>query len=144
MARTGQPSVRLMWLGVVSCQVSGAWYFSEAVLRKWALSSLLQPGSSIKKMYPYLPTFSPTTQNIFLALLENKNFFCPIFIRKSWFFHNAIINFFFPTYLPNQKIQGRGTANNRFLRMAQTQSWYDSNIGESDVKPKQTTTTSIL
>ena len=26
-ARTGRPSVRIMWLGVVSCQVSGAWYF---------------------------------------------------------------------------------------------------------------------
>ena len=24
-------SVRIMWLGVVSCQVSGVWYFSEAI-----------------------------------------------------------------------------------------------------------------
>ena len=30
-ARTGRTSVRIMWLGVVSCQVSGA-YFSEAAL----------------------------------------------------------------------------------------------------------------
>ena len=29
-ARTGHLSVRIMWLGVVSCQVSWAWYFSEA------------------------------------------------------------------------------------------------------------------
>ena len=39
----GRPSVRIMWLGLVPCQVSVAWYFSEAALYKWALSSLLQP-----------------------------------------------------------------------------------------------------
>ena len=33
-ARTGRPSIRIMWLDVVSCQVSGAWYFSEAVLKR--------------------------------------------------------------------------------------------------------------
>ena len=30
--RTGWPSVGIMWLGVVSCQVSGTWFFSEAAL----------------------------------------------------------------------------------------------------------------
>ena len=28
--RTGQLSVSIMWLGGISCQVSGMWYFSEA------------------------------------------------------------------------------------------------------------------
>ena len=32
VVRTGRPSVRIMWLGVLSCQVSGTWYFSEAAL----------------------------------------------------------------------------------------------------------------
>ena len=41
-ARTGRPSVRLMWLDEVSYQVSGAWYFSEAALSRWALNSLSQ------------------------------------------------------------------------------------------------------
>ena len=31
-ATTGRSSVGIMWLGVVSCQVAGAWYFSEAAL----------------------------------------------------------------------------------------------------------------
>ena len=46
-ARTGRPSVRIIILGVVSCQVSGAWYFSEAALEKWALSSLSQPDTVV-------------------------------------------------------------------------------------------------
>ena len=36
-----------MWLGVVSCKVYGAWYFSEAALLKWALSSLSQPDTVV-------------------------------------------------------------------------------------------------
>ena len=31
-SRTGRPSVRIMWMSGVSCQVSGTWYFSEAAL----------------------------------------------------------------------------------------------------------------
>ena len=34
--RTGRPSVRMMGLGVVLCQVSGAWYFSEAHMQDWS------------------------------------------------------------------------------------------------------------
>ena len=39
--------VRIMWLGVASCQVSGAWYFSDATHEKWALSSLSQPDTVV-------------------------------------------------------------------------------------------------
>ena len=56
----------------------------------------------------------------FLALLENKTCFGPIFIRKSRFFpmmeqwkKKNNINLFFPTYLPNQK---KSTANKHFFK----------------------------
>ena len=42
---SGQPSVSIMWLGVV-CQVSGAWYFSDHY-KSWALSSLSLPGTIV-------------------------------------------------------------------------------------------------
>ena len=32
-ARTGRPSFWIMWLGVISCQMSGAWYFSSTIKR---------------------------------------------------------------------------------------------------------------
>ena len=32
-----------MWVGKISCQVSGAWYFNEVALLKWGLSSLPHP-----------------------------------------------------------------------------------------------------
>ena len=86
---------------------------------------MLRP--SIKKclLYPsYLPTFNLPYPKPFLALLEKIFFFCPIFTRKSRFSDYAAMKEKnnekkqFPTYLPNPKIQGRGTANKQFLRMA--------------------------
>ena len=71
-------------------------------------------------MYPNLPIFNPATP-IVLALLENKTFFCHIFIRKSQFSNYGAMKenknfFFFPTYLPYQKIQGKSTANKQFFK----------------------------
>ena len=75
---------------------------------------------SLKKLllYPYLPTFTPTRPLPTSRNLENKTFFLPYFHQKITIFpimeqwkKNIYINLFFPTYLPNQKIQGRDTAN---------------------------------
>ena len=69
--------------------------------------------------------YPPLTQNLFWHFLKII-FFCLFFIRKSQFPHYAAMKkkkkknmpkiFFFPTYLPNQKIQSRGTANKQFFK----------------------------
>ena len=82
-------------------------------------------GSNIKKnvclLYPYLPTITPLPKTFtdtsgkvclffFLAPFSSENHDFPIMQQckqKK------------PTYLPNQKVQGRDTANKHFfLRMA--------------------------
>ena len=63
-----------------------------------------------------------------MALLENKAFFYPIFIRKLSSSEEEkkilkkkkniyiYINSYIPTYPFNQNIQGRGTANKQFFK----------------------------
>ena len=77
-------------------------------------------------LYPYLPTFKPPTQTFVWHFWKIK-----CFLRH---FHQKIMIFPLcsnvrekickkkkkkkrnPTYLPNQKIQGRGTANKQFFK----------------------------
>ena len=71
---------------------------------------------------PTYPLLTPLPKT-FLALLENKKtFFCPIFIRKSRFSHYGAMKekhnmkTCFPTYLPNQKIQGMCTVSKQCFK----------------------------
>ena len=80
---------------------------------------------SIKKnclLYPYLPTFNLPTQNFFWHFWKIELIFAPFSsenhdfpIMQQWK-KKKIMNIFFPTYLPNQKIQDRGTANKQFFK----------------------------
>ena len=73
---------------------------------------------------PTYPLLTPPSQNIFWQFWKII-FFSTIFIRKSRYPHHAAMKekekyatkkFFFPTYLPNQKIHGRGTANKQVFK----------------------------
>ena len=59
------------------------------------------------------------SQSFFLHFWKIK-LFSHIFIRKSRFSYYAAMkaknNFFFPTYLPNHKIQDSGTANKQCFK----------------------------
>ena len=81
-ARTDRPSVRIMWLGLVSCQASGAWYFSEAALYKSTLSSLSQPDTvdmTEKPLKVMLNTNKQTTtfRNLTFESHHEKKLFLP-------------------------------------------------------------------
>ena len=77
-------------------------------------------------LYPYLPTFNPSTQNFLLARLEKKFFLAPFSSENLDFpirqqckekkYAKKKKKKNFPTYLPNQQIQGRGTANKQFFK----------------------------
>ena len=76
-------------------------------------------------LYPYIHTFNSPTQNFltffwhfwknifFLAPFSSENHDFPIMQQCKT---KQLPKKFFPTYLPNQKIQDRGTANKHFFK----------------------------
>ena len=93
--------------------------------RSW--SNVCRTRPSIKRKFVcYTPTFNPLPKTFFdtsgkyffYAPLSSENHYFPIMQqwkekKKKKKYANK---YFFPTYLPNQKIQGRGTVNKQFLK----------------------------
>ena len=89
-ARTGRPSVRIMWLGVVSCQVSGAWtslrqdYKSE----HWAPCRNQTPS-----WYDWNFVESDIKPKQMAFLLTNSFLNAKMYQRQNWHEHNPIAFF---------------------------------------------------
>ena len=96
------------------------WSMRLIILSSWGLKLKI-----VCFLYAYLPTFNPPTQNFFWHFWKIFFFFAPFSSESHNFFplrsnvrKKKYAIFFFPTYLPNQKIQGRVQQTNNFLRMA--------------------------